>query len=216
VPAGDAPARLAYADPPYPGKAHLYPENEEVDHVALIARLQTYDGWALSTDETNLRYVLGLCPPKVRVLAWCRTSAPPFKPFPYAAWEPVICRPARVAGDAIPSYFAGPAAIGRTQRDGLSGQKTAGFCEWVIRCLGADRGDTMHDVFPGTGIMGEVWERWRVQPPLPLSAPTRASPVSRENQLRRWHPVLPGIEAGRFTPEGTRGKVRLTPPSPAE
>jgi hypothetical protein len=56
--------RLAYADPPYPGKAHLYPENTEVDHVELVGRLSEYDGWALSTDETNLCYVLGLCPPK--------------------------------------------------------------------------------------------------------------------------------------------------------
>lgn len=54
--------RLAYADPPYPGKADRYAENEEVDHVALIEKLLTYDGWALSTDERSLRYVLALCP----------------------------------------------------------------------------------------------------------------------------------------------------------
>src|SRR6185437_7416920 len=45
--------RLAYADPPYPGKAWMYRGHPdyagEVDHAALIRRLSTYDGWALST-----------------------------------------------------------------------------------------------------------------------------------------------------------------------
>ena len=47
------PLRLAYADPPYPGKAYLNRDHPdyagEVDHAALIRRLSTYDGWALST-----------------------------------------------------------------------------------------------------------------------------------------------------------------------
>jgi hypothetical protein len=33
--ASNRPMRLAYADPPYPGKAHLYPENSEVDHTVM-------------------------------------------------------------------------------------------------------------------------------------------------------------------------------------
>jgi hypothetical protein len=47
------PLRLAYTDPPYPGKARLYRDHpdhaSEVDHAALIQRLAAYDGWALST-----------------------------------------------------------------------------------------------------------------------------------------------------------------------
>lgn len=44
------PLRIAYADPPYIGCAHLYKDHPdydgEVDHVALIDRLQSeYDGW---------------------------------------------------------------------------------------------------------------------------------------------------------------------------
>jgi len=42
------PLRLAYADPPYPGKAWLYRDHPdyggEVDHAALIERLAGYDG----------------------------------------------------------------------------------------------------------------------------------------------------------------------------
>ena len=61
--------RLAYADPPYPGKARLYRDHPdyggEVDHLALIARLAEYDGWALSTSAEALPAVLALYPPGV-------------------------------------------------------------------------------------------------------------------------------------------------------
>lgn len=46
--------RIAYADPPYPGLAHYYIERREVDHVALLAVLRTFDGWALSTSARAL------------------------------------------------------------------------------------------------------------------------------------------------------------------
>ena len=73
--------RLAYTDPPYPGKAHLYRDHPdyggEVDHAALIARLAGYDGWALSISAEALPAVLGLCPPGVRVAAWHRASGRP-------------------------------------------------------------------------------------------------------------------------------------------
>jgi hypothetical protein len=41
--------KFAIADPPYVGCAHLYPEKTEVDHAALIARLELEypDGWLL-------------------------------------------------------------------------------------------------------------------------------------------------------------------------
>ena len=85
--------KFAYADPPYPGCAHLYPEKREVDHDALIRRLfyDYPDGWALSTNTPSLRELLNLCPPEVRVAAWVKPFAV-FKPNvnPAYAWEPVI------------------------------------------------------------------------------------------------------------------------------
>lgn len=39
--AAGAPARLALADPPYPGRGHLYPEGVEVNHALLIGSLET-------------------------------------------------------------------------------------------------------------------------------------------------------------------------------
>jgi hypothetical protein len=178
--------RLAYADPPYPGKSHLYPENTEVDHAELVAQLCEYDGWALSTWEPALRDVLALCPPGTRVLAWCRSNEPPFHARPYRAWEPVLMQPARLTGEPVPSYFVAGAPTGFLQREGLTGQKPATFCEWVIRCLGADRDDSLVDVFPGTGIMGETWARWTAQLALPMRE-TKRRPAHARNELAASH-----------------------------
>ena len=92
--AAGRPLRLAYADPPYPGKAWLYRGHPdyagEVDHAALIRRLAGYDGWALSTSAEALPGVLALCPPGVRVAAWHRGERPTASRWPLHAWEPVI------------------------------------------------------------------------------------------------------------------------------
>jgi hypothetical protein len=188
------PVRLAYADPPYPGMSALYPECQEVDHADLLARLCEYDGWALSTDERSLRYVLGLCPPQTRVLAWGRSNAPFFEPNPAASWEPVLLVPARKRPVTVRSYMVCGTATGRRQRDGLTGQKPPAFCEWVIRCLGADPVDSLDDLFPGTGGMGEAWDRFCRQPPL-FEGPARAPSVKkRANLLRRTATPFDGME----------------------
>lgn len=201
--------RLAYADPPYPGMAGLYPENTEVDHAALIAKLCEYDGWALSTDERSLRYVLGLCPERVRILAWCRSTAVPYPPFPYAAWEPVICVPARTRGNyPIRSYVETHAATGPAQRQGLTGQKTPGFCEWVIRCLGAEPGDTLDDLFPGTGVMTEIFAAFSQQLSIGPARPNRPSPAAAANMLRRVADPLPGLDSPDRRREAARHVTR--------
>jgi hypothetical protein len=188
--------RLAYADPPYPGKAHLYPEDTEVDHEALIARLMTYDGWALSTDERSLAYVLSICPDGVRILAWCRSTAPPFLPFPSACWEPVLLWPARTRGvEHTRSYIETNAATGFLQRGSITGQKTPAFNRWVIRCMGAVQGDTLDDLFPGTGGMGEAFSSFSGQLTLGVTIPSdTASNRARANMLRRYTDPIPGLE----------------------
>ena len=163
--------RLAYADPPYPGKAHLYPEKTEVDHAALIAQLCQYDGWALSTDSLSLRYVLGLCPPSVGIAAWVKTNAPPFNADGIGAvrsWEPVIYSPARATDnrpDRVRDVLHARINNGR-QFPGLTGTKPEGFAEWIFGLLEADVDDTFDDVFPGTGRIGAAWRAWSAQPSL--------------------------------------------------
>ena len=86
--------RLAYADPPYIGYAHYYPEKTEVDHQELISQLETYDAWALSCYSNSLHILLPMCKPDIRIAAWVKPFAS-FKPNvnPAYCWEPVLYRP---------------------------------------------------------------------------------------------------------------------------
>jgi hypothetical protein len=178
--------RVAYADPPYPGCAHLYPEQREVDHAELIGRLvaEFPDGWALSTSSVALRTVLPLCPETVRVMAWVKPFAV-FRPnvFPAYAWEPVLVCGGRRPGRGAPTLrdwvadAATPARISRT-----IGTKPLRFCFWLFGVLGLKDGDELVDLFPGSGGVVQAWEMYRRQRPLAFlvgDRETTTAPISR-------------------------------------
>lgn len=162
------PRRLAYADPPYIGLAHYYPEHPDADewnepdaHVALMRRLDDeYDGWALSLHTPVLRVLLPEAPERARVAAWVK----PFCAFKANvriayAWEPVIFAPARQSsGDGAPvgrDYLSAPI----TQQRSMIGAKPAAFMRWVLDLLGYVEGDEVDDLFPGSAIMARVLEQ---------------------------------------------------------
>lgn len=207
------PLRLAYADPPYPGKASKYYRDHqdfagEVDHAQLLAHLATFDGWALSTSADALRALLPLCPPEVRVAAWHRGErAHRDARGPLSAWEPVLYlggRPdlepylsraaehdaSRAAEhdvsspghhDGYPSRTAQDDVSTAAQHDGspkarrtdslvyvarsrrtdpgwVTGAKPAAFCRWLFDLLGAQAGDQLVDLFPGSGGVSRAWD----------------------------------------------------------
>ena len=154
--------KFAYADPPYIGQAVKHyshdPRCAEVDHVALIARLvEAYpDGWALSCSSPSLRELLPLCPADVRVMPWVKPFCS-FKPnvgVAYA-WEPVIVLGGRKRGRdvrTVRDWHEAPITL----QKGLSGAKPWSFCHWLCDVLNVQAGDEVDDLFPGTGVMGEV------------------------------------------------------------
>jgi hypothetical protein len=161
-------SRFAYADPPYPGCAHLYRAHPdyagEVDHAELVARLvRDYpDGWALSTSSPALWDVLPLCPrpPESRVCVWAKPFAS-FKPgvgVAYA-WEPVIVYRGRRRTREEPTVRDW-IAENITLQKGLTGAKPRAFCFWLFEVLGMQPGDEFHDLFPGTGGVMEAWREW--------------------------------------------------------
>ncbi len=184
VAGGDRPLRLAYADPPYPGKAAIYRGHPdyagEVDQAALIRRLSRYDGWALSTSAAGLPAILAECVAqdlRVRVAAWVRRSRPHATARILNAWEPVVYAGGRrvvadveldgsvASGSAttIPRLRVEDALVGVVPRrrptlpTAVVGMKPPAFCEWVFRLLGALPGDELEDLFPGSGIVGRSW-----------------------------------------------------------
>lgn len=164
-----AAVRLAYADPPYPGCAHLYKHHPdfagEVDHAALLERLERdFDGWLLHTSSVALRDVLPLCPPKARVMAWVKPFAAFKRNIPVAyAWEPVIVKPARKQVVEADGRFVSRdwIAASCTLKKGLTGAKPLDVCLWAFDMLGAEQGDSLDDLFPGTGAVTAAWAAWQ-------------------------------------------------------
>jgi hypothetical protein len=195
------PLRLAYADPPYPGKAWLYRSHAdyagEVDHAALIGRLAGYDGWALSTSAAALPTVLALCPRGVRVAAWHRgpRRAASWQPLP--AWEPVIYQPARpldpaaLPGPRADSLVCGVAAM-TTLPGRVTGTKPAAFCRWLFTLLAAAPADSFDDLFPGSGAVTRAWAAYTAEPSHRARAdasPPAAADASPPAGLDTSHPA---------------------------
>jgi hypothetical protein len=157
--------KFAYADPPYIGQAHRYPEKSEVDHRELVGRLlhEYPDGWALSCSSVSLKQVLDLCPSDVRIAAWVK----PFAVYkvnvnPAFAWEPVVFYGGRPRGrdkPTIPDWVSTPIAL----RQGLVGAKPPAFVWWLFELLGMESDDELDDLFPGTGIVTDTLREWRKQ-----------------------------------------------------
>jgi hypothetical protein len=191
--------RLAYADPPYPGRAReLYGDHPdyagEVDHRELIEKLETYDGWALSTSSRSLRSVLELCPENIRILIWLNHNVG-------RSWEPVLVRSARpIATQWMPLDWIRTeveAFQWRPPPEGyVIGRKPREFCRWLFKWLGARPGeDSLDDIFPGSGAVTQAWEEWTLQPELarvPGRRDVRRYMRDRPGQLELVPPADPG------------------------
>lgn len=184
--------KFAYADPPYLGRADFYrahhPEaliwDDPETHRALIVRLQDEypDGWAMSLATDTLRVLLPMCPPAARVGTWI-TDRPRFA----GNQNPVMkhCEPViwcggrgfetgtRAADYVITKQAPQAPGVSRYQmkredaRKGrvFLGRKPREFCRWVFALLGAQRGDTLDDLFPGSGAVTAAWEEYAGERP---------------------------------------------------
>ncbi|MDQ2896744.1 MAG: hypothetical protein M3Y09_14040 [Actinomycetota bacterium] len=181
-PAGGSPGRFAYADPPYPGLAGYYVERQEVDHASLLEQLVAgrWDGWALSTSAAALPAVLRICPVRIRVAVWRRQVRPTRSRRPLSAWEPLIVwggrelpsdRPQEVIDhlDYRGRYDSYPGA--------LVGMKPPEFAVWMFALLGAQPGDELADLFPGSGAIRRAWDLY--------TSPGPEGRVPRVADLRR-------------------------------
>ena len=168
--------RFAYADPPYLGcAARLYgdPTYDSLDaHRELVERLQRDypDGWAMSMTSGNLHDILPLCPRDARIAAWCKPFAV-FRPGvnPAYCWEPVVYRGGRTKRSRKDPTVRDFHSECITMQRGVPGAKPPGFVKWIVDLLGADvrRGDTITDLFHGSGAMLGVWR-------MDLKEPTNA------------------------------------------
>ncbi len=165
-------ALFAYADPPYPGLAGRYYDKPEVDHAALVSHLEAGypDGWALSTSARALRGscpdsgapngVLALCPPSARICVWVRGARPGPARQARSAWEPLIVVGGRPTTLDVAQGLDDVLLWSGRQHShpgAVVGMKSAAYCEWMFRLLGAHASDELVDLYPGSGAVGRAW-----------------------------------------------------------
>ena len=156
--------KIAYADPPYLGCSHYYPEHQEVDHVKLLDDLiWNYDNWALSCSSPSLGYLLNIPIVRdlVRVGAWVKPFCS-FKPNvnPAYAWEPVIFRIKKQRKCRTDATIRDWVSANITLRKGLVGAKPPEFCFWLFDLLQIMPDDEFLDLYPGTGIVTKCYQEW--------------------------------------------------------
>lgn len=160
--AGNGPLRLAYADPPYPGMAHLYRKHQdyagEVDHRRLVERLSGYDGWALSTSKRALRGILAIAPAEIEICPWVKPHGHATARGPSNVHEYVLVSPARRKLPGVRDALY--AAVARGGGSDLIGRKPIAFCAWLFALLGAEPQDSFADLFPGSGMVGRCWSEF--------------------------------------------------------
>lgn len=170
--------KLAFADPPYLGCCQLYGHehndggpmpwdgrcwNSVMTHNFLLRWLdRECDGWAYCMSSPSLQTILPIAHP-TRVAAWVKPFAS-YKPDVRLAysWEPVLFKEARSTradgGPLSRDHLSQRISL----KKGLTGAKPPEFCAWVLDLMGYVEGDTVDDLFPGTGIMGRVLDHGRL------------------------------------------------------
>ena len=149
--------RFAYADPPYFGqgaKRYGFPQWDSRErHFELVNLLvaEYPDGWALSCNRADLRWLLPHCPESARVAPWVKTFHQIRACAVQHAWEPVIFVGGR-RGRVKPMVRDWHQA-NATRRKGLVGAKPDSFNLWVLGLLNFHAGDTLDDLYPGTAGM---------------------------------------------------------------
>lgn len=115
----------------------------------------------MSLSSPSLRTILPMCPDDCRVMAWVKPFAA-YKPNVgnAFAWEPVIVRLSRKIGRGQPTVRDFISAE-ITLKKGLTGAKPPIFCWWIFAVLNLQPDDKFTDLFPGTGILGKEWERFK-------------------------------------------------------
>ena len=168
-------ARIAYADPPYPGCAHLYKDHPdyggEVDHYELICRMaEDYDGFILHSSSVAMRTIVPMLPADVRCMAWVKGFAAFKRNVSVAyAWEPVYVQAARKPVVSKRIVMRDWIECPITLRRGLTGAKPEKVCHWAFEMVGARPDDELVDLFPGTGAVTKAWESWRGKFSLPAA-----------------------------------------------
>lgn len=155
--------KFCYSDPPYHGmgkKLYDHPEwDSKESHIALVQRLvaEYPNGWVLSCNPRDVRWLLPAAPEEARLGTWVKTYHQIRPTTVQFAFENVIFMGGRKDNGRKPmvrDWVSAPA----TRLKGLPGAKPPAFNDWVLQLLNFDSAqDQFDDMYPGTrGIEAAV------------------------------------------------------------
>lgn len=139
----------------YHPDAHLWDDPET--HRGLVERLiAEYDGWAIAMAHDNLRDYLPMIPREVpvRIGIWTRPQSMPGGARVLNVYEPVVVRipEGRRSSKGCSVFPRDSVTIGRLN-NGFPGAKPPAWTRWVLDMLGYEEGDTVDDLFHGSGAV---------------------------------------------------------------
>ena len=153
--------KFCYADPPYYGNGkskYGFPEWDTKErHEELVKYLvdKFPDGWALSCNPADLKWLYPICPEGTRICVWAKTFHQIRSTTVQYAWEPVLLFGGRKDNKRKP-MVRDWMACARTNRKGLKGAKPLEFNKWILQLLNYQKGDELIDLFPGTNWMQDA------------------------------------------------------------
>ena len=109
-----------------------------------------------------------MCPVGIRVCAWRRRVRPTRSRRPLSAWEPLLVYGGRHLEAGWPQEVLDHLDY-RGRYDAMPGalvcMKPPEFAVWMFAQLGAQPGDELADLFPGSGAIGRAWELYTSRGP---------------------------------------------------
>jgi hypothetical protein len=177
--------KLAIADPPYLGRANrwygdgsgdgygkgradYHPEASKWDdpqaHIDLVKKLEAeYDGWAIALTVHSLSTYMKVIETDsrngIRVMSWIKPIAIPSGSRIATSWEPVIVRVpegrrGHNSGERIKDHL-----VANPGRGNFRGAKPDEWTKWVLDAMGHRDGDTVDDLFYGSGAVTQAVEQ---------------------------------------------------------
>lgn len=115
-----------------------------------------------------------MCPRAIRIGAWVKPFAA-FTPdrVPLYAWEPVLFTGGRQERNRWigRDWVSAMPAVFRGKSSGVPGMKPEAFCWWLFDdLLGLNADDVLIDLYPGSGIVTDTWQRFQRQRTLDMTA----------------------------------------------
>ena len=147
------------------GQADNHPEaylwDDPATHIGLVNRLnEQYDGWAIAMSVHSLSTYMSAIETDlengIRVGVWHKPAAVPSGNRVMNSWEPVlfkIPKERKAYKNGVPTKDV---LTCRAMQSGFIGAKPKEWVQWVIEVMGVAEGDTVDDLFHGSGAVAQA------------------------------------------------------------